>query len=351
MELHRRPFRLREFKIELTYRCDLNCVHCSSDAHPSNSVEMTRRDCLRILEEAAGIGAEEVAFSGGEPLLWPHILMVVEAAAKHGMKVTLYTSGNAGGFKQQARRIWELGASCLIFSIFSATAAKHDRITRKAGSFERTKAAMRNAIAIGLTTELHYVPMSDNYRDLPDVAILAREIGASRMSILRLVPQGRAALMRNRILNRFQYLELRRQICTIRSEYGARFIRTGSPFNFLMLDERPACCAAIDRLIITPDLRIFPCDAFKRIQAFHLAKTDELSSLDAEKLATCWEKSPYLEAVRTYLTSDFGVPCDSCRFLEKCLSGCLAQKVIAFDSLDKKPDPDCLESCFRGDTL
>lgn len=351
MELHRRPFRLREIKIELTYCCDLNCVHCSSDAHPSNAAEMTRQDCLRILEEAAGIGAKEVAFSGGEPFLWPHILMVVEAAAKHGMKVTLYTSGNVEGFEQQAKRLWELGASCLIFSIFSATAVKHERITRKAGSFEKTKAAMRNAIKIGLTTELHYVPMSDNYRDLPNVAILAREIGASRMSILRLVPQGRAALMRNRILNRSQYLELRRQICTIRSKYGASFIRTGSPLNFLMLDERPECCAAIDRLIITPDLRIFPCDAFKRIQARHLAKTDELSSLKAQKLATCWEKSPYLEAVRTYLTSDFGVPCDSCRFLEKCLSGCLAQKVIAFDSLDKKPDPDCLESCFRGDTL
>ena len=32
MQRHRPPFTLNEFKIEVTYRCDLNCIHCSSDA-------------------------------------------------------------------------------------------------------------------------------------------------------------------------------------------------------------------------------------------------------------------------------------------------------------------------------
>lgn len=347
---HKRPFTLREFKIEVTYRCDLNCVHCSSDARPSNLLEMSRDDCIRILAEATKMGGQDVTFSGGEPLLWPHVFNVVEAATKYGLKVMIYTSGCADDFKQKATHLRALGASKFIFSIFSANADNHERITRKAGSFERTKASMRAALAVGLATELHFVPMSSNYRELIDIALLARELGVSRISVLRLVPQGRATLIRDRVLNRIQNLELRRQIQNLRKEYGYAFVRTGSPYNFLMLNDKPACWAAIDRLIIGPDQRIYPCDAFKRIGATELVGTEDWSSLAESTLANCWRKSPFLEAVRTYLTTDFVDPCDSCKLLEKCVSGCLAQKVIAYGSLDKRPDPDCLGPKFQGDT-
>lgn len=348
MQRHHRPFNLKEFKIEVTYRCNLSCVHCSSDARPSNLLEMTRDDCLRILGDAAKMGAKDVALSGGEPLLWPHVFGVAEAATKLGLKVTIYTSGNAKNFRQKANRLHTFGVSRFIFSIFGATAVGHERITRKAGSFERTKAAMRDALAVGLATELHFVPMSSNHRDLSDVAHLARQLGASRVSVLRLVPQGRAALVQDRALNRIQNIELRRQIQNLRK--AGHDIRTGSPYNFLMLNDAPTCCAAIDRLIIAPDLRLYPCDAFKRIGASELVKTEDWSCLAGTSLSDCWKKSPYLEAVRTYLTTDFKPPCDSCKLLEKCLSGCLAQKIIAYRTLDKKPDPDCLGPNFKGDS-
>jgi MoaA/NifB/PqqE/SkfB family radical SAM enzyme len=126
MQRHSRPFNLREFKVEVTYRCDLNCVHCSSDARPSNPLEMTRNDCLRILSDAAQMGARDVAFSGGEPLLWPHVFEVVKAAAKHRLKGTIYTSGNAEDFKDKAECLHSLGASHFIFSVFGAIAATHE---------------------------------------------------------------------------------------------------------------------------------------------------------------------------------------------------------------------------------
>jgi radical SAM protein with 4Fe4S-binding SPASM domain len=343
MKRHCPPFNLKEFKIEVTYRCDLNCIHCSSDARPSNFLQMSREDCLRILTDAAKMGAQDVAFSGGEPLLWPHICDAVETATMNRLKVTIYSSGNAESFRQSASQLYDLGASRVIFSIFGATAASHERITRKSGSFERTQAAMRDALRIGLAVELHFVPMSSNYRELGAIVRLARETGASLISVLRLVPQGRAALVLNRALNRLQNLELRRQIQALRKEYGKDFIRTGSPYNFLLLNERPGCFAAIDRLIIAPDLHLYPCDAFKRIGAMELVNTKDWSYLaTGRNLPECWQKSPYLEAVRTYLTTDFEDPCNSCGLLERCLSGCLAQKVIANSSLDEKPDPGCL---------
>ncbi len=350
MQRHSRPFNLKEFKIEVTYRCNLNCVHCSSDARTSNLLEMSRDDCLRILAESAKMGVEDVAFSGGEPLLWPHVFDTAEAAAQHGLKVTIYTSGCVDDFQAKSKRLHGLGASRFIFSVFGATAPSHERVTRKAGSFENTQSAMQHTLSLGLTTELHFVPMTGNYRELTDVAELARKLGASRVSVLRLVPQGRAALVRGRALNRVQNLELRRQIQALRIKHGHDFVRTGSPYNFLMLNHSPACFAAIDRLIIGPDLRLYPCDAFKQIGAEELVKTESFSCLADRSLADCWHKSPYLEAVRTYLTTDFEAPCASCKLLEKCISGCLAQKTIAYGSLVKKPDPDCLGPNFQGDS-
>jgi pyrroloquinoline quinone biosynthesis protein E len=310
---------------------------------------MTRGDCLSILADAVGLGVRDVAFSGGEPLLWPHLSDAVEAAVKARLNVTIYTSGAVEEFSRNAERLHVLGVSRFVFSLFGATPFSHDRTTRKAGSLERTKSAMRDALAAGLTTELHFVPMSSNYRELSDVVRLAREFGASRLSVLRFVPQGRGVLIRDRTLNRVQNLELRRQILALRKEHGDDFVRTGSPYNFLLLNDQPACSAAIDRLIIGPDLRLYPCDAFKRIGASELVKSAQWSSLTETSLSECWERSPYLKAVRTYLTTDFEDPCASCCLLEKCLSGCLAQKVIANESLDKRSDPHCLGPNFRGD--
>ncbi len=347
MQRHSPPFRLKEFKIEVTYHCNLNCIHCSSDARPSNSLEMSRDDCLRILQESAKMGIRDVTFSGGEPLMWPHVFEAVEAAIQHGLRVTIYTSGYTDDFPVKSKQLHKIGASRFIFSVFGATAPNHERVTRKSGSFQCTLSAMKYAVSLGLKTEVHFVPMTGNYRELADVAELACKLGACRISVLRLVPQGRAALIRDRALNRVQNLELRHQIRGLRAMYGYDFVRTGSPYNFLLLNDSPACYAAIDRLIIGPDLRLYPCDAFKQICAEELVKTEEWSCLVSRSLPECWRKSPYLEAVRTYLTTDFEPPCVSCKHLEKCASGCLAQKAIAYGSLAKKPDPDCLGPNFE----
>jgi radical SAM protein with 4Fe4S-binding SPASM domain len=347
IEYHKRPFTLKELKIEVTYRCDLNCVHCSSDARPSNALEMSREDCIRILQEAAEMGAREVAFSGGEPLIWPHIVDAVQAAASNRFATGIYTSGNTDDFEDQAVRLRRLGASRFIFSLFGATTSTHERITRKAGSFARTIKAMLLARKAQLETEVHFVPMSNNYRELKDIALLARDHGASTVSVLRLVPQGRAVLLSGRVLNKVQNLELRRQIRALRA--GGQTIRTGSPYNFLMLSNHPKCSAAVDRLIVGPDLRIYPCDAFKKVRAEELTGTLDWSSLQTQSLRGCWDKSPFLEAIRTYLTTPFAEPCESCGILGKCLSGCLAQKVIANGNLEKRPDPDCLGPDFKGD--
>lgn len=340
IKLHKPPFILKEFKIEVTHRCNLSCIHCSSDASLSNPLEISKTDCIRILNEASSMGVKEVAFSGGEPLLWTGLEDAINTAKDGGLKITVYTSGNVDNVSNKFKGLNKIGLKKCVFSIFGKSANLHEKVTRIPGSFEKTIQAINIALQNGIRSELHFVPLSNNYRELEDLAILGNQLGISCISILRFVPQGRGQLLKRRVLNRLQNLELKRIIERLRKK-GFE-IRTGSPYNFLMLNDQPECSSGIDRLIIGPDLRIYPCDAFKQIKAEEVVGTLAMSSLKETSLLECWDNSHFLKAVRKYLTTPFFKKCDSCKVFEKCLSGCLAQKVLINYDFRKQADPDCL---------
>jgi radical SAM protein with 4Fe4S-binding SPASM domain len=333
------PLQLREMKIELTHACGLHCVHCSSVAEANCARTMTEAECTRILQQAAEIGVEELAFSGGEPLLWKNLPDAVAFAAAHRMRVLLYTSGNAPRAQWLLKQMKSAGLAAVMFSVFGADADHHERVTKVPGSFARTIEAIRECRRLGLPVELHFVPMADNYVQLPAVAQMGVRLGASRVSVLRLVPQGRGATGLERQLSYEQNGMLGRTICQLRdANYD---IRTGSPYNFLMLNDNPDCRSGVDRLTVGPDLRIFPCDAFKHISPADLGAAREYCSLKEHALAECWQKSPYLAVVREHLRTPQGEMCSSCSSVKRCLSGCMAQKFHAYGALVKAPDPMC----------
>ena len=340
MRSHQPPFTLKEVKLEITHRCTLACIHCSSEATPSCSREMPFDKALHLVDEIVALGVGEMAFSGGEPLLWQGLYDIVRRCADGGIPPAIYTSGNVDQCDAAMSLLKENGAGCVILSLFAARSGAHDRITRRRGSFDQTLTALRAAKRADLRVELHFVPMSTNYAELPRLIDLANEKQISHVSVLRFVPQGRGAIQPSMALTRDQNLELRRMIVAGRAKIG---VRAGSPYNFLLVNESPSCCAAIDRLTIDPRFHIYPCDAFKRIEARELVGTDEFSRVDLWSLQDCWQKSPYLAAVREHLTTPFEPPCDACDLLERCLSGCLAQKVITHGAVEKAPDPMCLK--------
>jgi len=333
-------YQLKELKIEVTHACPLMCVHCSSDAKSVCAREMSWLDCARILTEAGEMGVEKLVLSGGEPLRWDNIADAVSMASQLGMDVSIYTSGYMENPRSIIEPLVAGGCKRFVFSLFGCTDAKHERITQIRGSFQRTLTAIRVVRNLNTPCEIHFVPFADTFQDLEGVVELAIELQASQVSVLRFVPQGRGQMLGQRVLSRPQYLMLKNTIERLRKlNYS---VRTGSPFNVLLLNHQPKCCAGVDRLTIGPELDIYPCDAFKQIRAEQIVGNATYSKLDRSSLRDCWEKSPYLLAVRQYLATPFQEPCSSCGVLEQCRSGCLAQKIIAYGNFGKHPDPACL---------
>jgi len=85
------------------------------------------------------MGINEVAFSGGEPLLWwPELLEVVTMGGKSDVDVVLYTSGNDDEFEHKISRLKEAGLKKTIFSLFGPSKEDHEIITLSRGSFQKT---------------------------------------------------------------------------------------------------------------------------------------------------------------------------------------------------------------------
>jgi radical SAM protein with 4Fe4S-binding SPASM domain len=292
------------------------------------------------VSEAADLGVKKLAFSGGEPLIWPAIDDAVSHAAKLGMEVSIYTSGNVDAPEKSLQSLAARGCNRFVFSVFGASASTHERVTRIRGSFQKTLAAIAVVRGLRAEAEIHFVPFAESFQELAELAELGKRNDVSQISVLRFVPQGRGQLFQQHSLSQLHNLQLKKIIERLRETGFA--IRTGSPHNVLLLNNQPECCSGIDRLIIGPELDIYPCDAFKQVQAEEAVGTADYSGLDRFSLRDCWQKSPFLRIVREYLTTPFGAPCVSCTVLTQCLSGCLAQKVIAHGDFDKRPDPACL---------
>jgi radical SAM protein with 4Fe4S-binding SPASM domain len=88
---------LKHFDVELTERCNNNCVHCYINL-PQDDQKTVRRELSTdqwkdILKQGADLGALSVRFTGGEPLLREDFEDLYLFARRLGMKVIVFTNG------------------------------------------------------------------------------------------------------------------------------------------------------------------------------------------------------------------------------------------------------------------
>ena len=79
---------------ELTYRCPLHCVFCYNPVnYDSIKNELDTDAWIRVMREARALGAAQIGFSGGEPLLRDDLDILVAEARRLGFYTNLITSG------------------------------------------------------------------------------------------------------------------------------------------------------------------------------------------------------------------------------------------------------------------
>lgn len=88
--------RMSSLDIELTERCNNNCIHCCINLPVNDQFakerEMNTGQIKAILQEAADMGCFQVRFTGGEPLLRDDFEELYLFARSKGLKVLIFTN-------------------------------------------------------------------------------------------------------------------------------------------------------------------------------------------------------------------------------------------------------------------
>jgi len=89
---------LDHLDLELTERCNNNCIHCYIN-QPENDLNIKHRELSTnkikaVLKEAADLGCLTVRFSGGEPLLREDFTDLYLFARRLGLKVIIFTNAS-----------------------------------------------------------------------------------------------------------------------------------------------------------------------------------------------------------------------------------------------------------------
>lgn len=126
---------------DITYACPLRCEHCYSESGRRPTRQLGLGEIMRVADRIIALGPSAVGLAGGEALVVKGIFAVIERLMAAGIEVLLYTGG------------WPLRPHVLAdlmrlrprvhVSVDGATAAVHDRIRGRVGSFDRAMAALR----------------------------------------------------------------------------------------------------------------------------------------------------------------------------------------------------------------
>jgi radical SAM protein with 4Fe4S-binding SPASM domain len=161
-------------QLDLTYRCNEQCVHCYLD-HDDHG-EMTTAEIRHLLKEMADAGVFILTLSGGEIFLRKDFFEILEYARALTFCIKLKTNAVLIG-EAQAARLRHLGVESIQISIYSHRPEVHDAITKVRGSLRRSIRAIRFLKSQGLKVVIANVLMTENKQDYRGVQELANELG------------------------------------------------------------------------------------------------------------------------------------------------------------------------------
>ena len=166
--------------LELTHRCNLDCVHCylgpraERQAHQDREIGTARIHAL--IDEITEAGCLNLLITGGEPLLREDFPEIYRHAKENGLLVTLFTNGTTitGSILDL---FCDLPPVEVEISIYGATAPTYESITRLPGSYEKCMWGIRSLLDRGLRVNLKTMLMTVNRHEFAAMENMARELG------------------------------------------------------------------------------------------------------------------------------------------------------------------------------
>ena len=293
---------LNEISIEILQRCPNRCIYCSSHSNPQATHIIPLEIIKRVIEDAKSLGCNTVCLSGGEPFLHPQILDIISYIAKQQLTCYVYTSGiymkdevYSSLPNEYIEAIRGMVAK-VIFNVEADTSALYDQIMgTDVGGFDMMKKSINDCVSSGLVVEAHVVPMQVNFKHLKSIFEMCYQLGVSKVSILRLVLQGRALENLSLVkLSGEDRREVTKLIKALNEAYKGK-VRIGLPYSDSNC--RIYCKAASDKINVRYDGNVYPCEVFKD-DLLNAKLGYEPDNVWKDSFYDIYQNSPYLSVVR-----------------------------------------------------
>lgn len=165
-----------EGHIDLTYRCNNNCLHCWLKT-PSTDLERSRElsfnDLRCIIDEARTLGTRQWSLSGGEPMLRPDFSEIFKYVTAKAISYSLNTNGTL--ITPEIARLLKRKGNKMV-ALYGASKETYHHITRNADGFEQLMQAFRYLKEAGAGFTVQLVPMKGNWHEWEDMLALAKSL-------------------------------------------------------------------------------------------------------------------------------------------------------------------------------
>ncbi len=167
--------------VEITARCNLNCVHCYVNQPVADKVvqgqELPLAEWARIIDEIVAAGCLWLLITGGEPLVRPDILDIYTYAKERGLIITLVTNGTLLTPKI-ADHLARWRPFSVEITLYGHTAETYEAVTRVPGSFQRCRRGIQLLLERHLPVTLKTMVLTMNASELEDMQAWAQGLGA-----------------------------------------------------------------------------------------------------------------------------------------------------------------------------
>jgi mycofactocin radical SAM maturase len=316
---------------ELTYACNLQCVHCLSSSGVRDPGELSTAEAKSVLDQLADLQVFYINIGGGEPMVRRDFFELIEYSIDRKIGVKFSTNGVFID-ESKARRLAAMDYLDIQISLDGADAATNDAV-RGAGSYDAARRAMENLAKAGFGPfKISVVATRHNIPQLDEFKAIADSYGA-QLRVTRLRPSGRGADSWDDL---HPTNEQQREIYDWLMRRGDEVLTGDSFFHLNAFGESlpglNMCGAGRVVCLIDPVGEVYACP-------FVIHEEFKAGSVrDEGGFAKVWRESQLFTSLREPQSAG---ACASCGAFDSCQGGCMAAKFFTGLPLDG-PDPECV---------
>lgn len=181
------PYKPLSVKLKIIDKCNLRCMMCNHWRRDVNALPYGFY--LPVIKDLAELGCRRIHFTGGEPLLYPNLLLLMDYIKQCDCNIKISMTTNATLIDDNmAKALAQSGLTKANISIDSPEESLHDTIRGVPGAF--------NKACHGFQCLKKYMPQRSfylntvlspwNYRTLIGLPKLAKELGAAGIHLMTL---------------------------------------------------------------------------------------------------------------------------------------------------------------------